>query len=71
MKFTNIYCGQPDSFHDAQVLRKSALYNSANEYREAIFPDRTFIIGDSAYPLLQWLVPPFRNNGHLTPEQTE
>ncbi|XP_025153202.1 protein ALP1-like [Harpegnathos saltator] len=71
MKFTNIYCGQPGSLHDARVLRKSALYNSVNEHREVIFPDEKFIIEDSAYPSLQWLVPPFRDNGHLTPLQTE
>ncbi|XP_025161905.1 protein ALP1-like [Harpegnathos saltator] len=53
MKFTNIYCGQPGSLHDARVLRKSALYNSVNEHREVIFPDEKFIIGDSAYPSLQ------------------
>ncbi|XP_018367010.1 PREDICTED: putative nuclease HARBI1 [Trachymyrmex cornetzi] len=70
MKFTNIYCGQPGSLHDARVLRKSPLYNSANEDREVIFPNGKFIIGDSAYPL-QWLVPPFRDNGHLTPLETE
>ncbi|XP_019699512.2 protein ALP1-like [Harpegnathos saltator] len=71
MKFTNIYCGQPGSLHDARVLRKSVLYNSVNEHREVIFPDEKFIIGDSAYPSLQWLVPPFRDNGHLTLLQTE
>lgn len=71
MNFTNIYCGQPGSLHDARVLRKSALYNSANEHREIFFPNGKFIIGDSAYPSLQWLVPPFRDNGHLTPFQTD
>ncbi|XP_011883584.1 PREDICTED: putative nuclease HARBI1 [Vollenhovia emeryi] len=71
MKFTNIYCGQPGSLHDARVLRKSELYKSANEHREAVFSNRKFILGDSAYPSLQWLVPPFRDNGHLTPQQAE
>lgn len=66
MKFTNIFCGQPGSLHDARVLRKSVLYNSANEHREVIFPNERFIIGDSAYPSIQWLVPPFRDNSHLT-----
>jgi len=34
---------------------------------ENIFPDETSIIRDLAYyPLLPWLVPPFRDNGHLT-----
>jgi len=38
---------------------------------ENIFPNETCIIGDSAYPLLPWLVPPFRDNGHLTAQQSE
>lgn len=52
-------------------LRRSSLYNATNENRETLFPQNTFIIGDSAYPSLAWLVPPFRDNGHLTPQQTE
>lgn len=26
MRFTNIYCGEPGSLHDARVLRRSSLY---------------------------------------------
>ena len=33
-----------------------------------IFP---LIIGDSAYPLLKWLVQPYPNRGHLTPDERE
>ncbi|XP_011859149.1 PREDICTED: putative nuclease HARBI1 [Vollenhovia emeryi] len=71
MKFTNIYCGEPGSLHDARVLRRSLLYDTAQNDTENIFPNETCIIGDSAYPLLPWLVPPFRDNGHLTAQQTE
>lgn len=71
MKFTNIYCGEPGSLHDARVLRRSSLYSIASREQENVFPNNTFILGDSAYPSLSWLVPPFRDNGHLTPQQRE
>lgn len=71
MKFTNIYCGEPGSLHDARVLRRSLLYATAENEMENIFPNETYIIGDSAYPSLPWLVPPFRDNGHLTVQQSE
>lgn len=66
MRFINVYCGEPGSLHDARVLRRSSLYNTANESKEMLFPQNTFIIGDSAYPSLSGLVLPFRDNGHLT-----
>ncbi|XP_032690730.1 protein ALP1-like [Odontomachus brunneus] len=71
MKFTNIYCGEPGSLHDVRVLRRSLLYITAQDNIKNIFPNGTCIIGDSAYPLLPWLVPPFRNNGNLTIQQSE
>ncbi|XP_039313249.1 putative nuclease HARBI1 [Solenopsis invicta] len=71
MKFTNIYYGEPGSLHDARVLRRSPLYQTAVHNKETLFPENTFILGDSAYASLSWLVPPFRDNGHLTPQQKE
>lgn len=71
MRFTNIYCGEPGSLHDARVFRRSPLFQAANANTRTLFPNTTFLLGDSAYPSLSWLVPPFRNNGHLTPHQVE
>jgi len=71
MIFTNVYCGEPGSLHDARVLRRSNLYQESQNNKEQLFPNTTFILGDSAYPSLPWLVPPFRNNGHLTAQQLE
>ncbi|XP_039305489.1 putative nuclease HARBI1 [Solenopsis invicta] len=70
-RFTNVYCGEPGSLHDARVLRRSPLHSIASREQERVFPNNTFILGDSAYPSLPWLVPPFRDNGHLTPQQRE
>jgi len=39
--------------------------------QELLFSDKTFLLGESAYPSLPWLVPPFQDNGHLTPQQVE
>ena len=44
----------PGSVHDARILRESALYRELPSNR----PDG-IILGDSAYPLLPWLMTPF------------
>lgn len=50
MRFTNIYCGEPGFLHDSRVLRRSPLYETASLNPAELFPDETFLLGDSAYP---------------------
>jgi len=71
MRITNIHCGEPGSLHDARIFRRSELYHVANGDNGVLFPGDTFLLGDSAYPSLPWLVPPFRDNGYLTPQQRQ
>ncbi|XP_036139699.1 protein ANTAGONIST OF LIKE HETEROCHROMATIN PROTEIN 1-like [Monomorium pharaonis] len=71
MRITNIYCGEPGSLHDSRVLRRSPLYEAASVNQAMLFPNQTFILGDSAYPSLPWLVSPYKDNGHLSPQQVE
>lgn len=71
LRITNIHCGEPGSLHDARIFRRSELYYAANADNGVLFPGNTFLLGDSAYPSLPWLVPPFKDNGHLTPQQRE
>lgn len=71
MRITNIHCGEPGFLHDARIFRRSELYHAANADNGVLFPDNIFLLGDLAYPSLSWLVPPFRDNGHLTPQQRE
>uniref|UniRef100_A0A8C4S229 Putative nuclease HARBI1 n=1 Tax=Erpetoichthys calabaricus TaxID=27687 RepID=A0A8C4S229_ERPCA len=52
----------PGSVHDARILRESALYRKLQSNRP-----NGIILGDSAYPLLPWLMTPFPVAN--TPEQ--
>lgn len=75
--FTDINVGWPGSVHDARVLANSSLFEKAEE--GLIFGGQereiegcnvpVFLIGDSAYPLLKWLLKPFPDNEHLTDER--
>jgi hypothetical protein len=55
----------PGSVHDGRVLRTSDMYPIG---QELCGPDH-HIIGDSAYPIKNWLITPYKNNGHLQPFQ--
>ncbi|KAI4455228.1 hypothetical protein MML48_1g01257 [Holotrichia oblita] len=66
-RFIDISVGHPGSLHDARVLRKSKLFLTIEEHD--ICYSNYFLLGDSAYPSLQWLVPPFRDTGLLTNEE--
>lgn len=68
-RFIDIRCGEPGSFHYSRILRRSALFTNATENVNRGFPNNTFIIGDSAYPLKDWLVTPFKDNGSLNSNQ--
>ncbi|XP_008189991.1 putative nuclease HARBI1 [Acyrthosiphon pisum] len=68
-KFINIFCGWPGSSHDARVLRRSIIGNRLLNNPWEILPRESFILGDSAYPLTEAIMTPYKNNGHLTPAQ--
>lgn len=60
--FMDCYAGWPGSVHDARVFRNSPLFS----YGPSCCSARRFIIGDAAYPLLSWLIVPYRDNGRLS-----
>ena len=66
MVFTDVVAGWPGSVHDSRVLRNSAVSNTAANK----FPGNTHLLGDGGYPLQTWLITPYRDNGHLTAEET-
>ena len=75
--FTDLNVGWPGSVHDARVLSNSELYRKCinHEYLQgdglqinnSTIP--LFLIGDSAYPLLSWLIKPFPTTSLITEEQ--
>ena len=77
LKFIHATVGYPGSIHNARVLRLSGLYELAENEQILSGPTctingtelRPVLAGDSAYPLMNWLVKPYPDRGHLTPEQ--
>lgn len=61
-RFLDVFIGFPGSAHDARVLRESPFFAQA--------PGKCgdgYILGDSAYPLLPWLLTPYRESGDRFP----
>ena len=65
--FTDLCIGWPGSVHDARVLANSGIYKKYYN-KEILQGDElcvdgceipVFLVGDSAYPLLPWLIKPF------------
>ncbi|XP_034019547.1 protein ANTAGONIST OF LIKE HETEROCHROMATIN PROTEIN 1-like [Thalassophryne amazonica] len=75
--FWNVFTGLPGSLHDAKVLRLSTHWELATEGNRFRSHTRNiggvtsgyYILGDSAYPLQNWLLKPFHDTGWLTGEQ--
>ncbi|XP_031348431.1 putative nuclease HARBI1 [Photinus pyralis] len=67
--FMDIYVGMPGRVHDAHVLRTSPVYGHLVNNNNTIMPHNCHILGDSAYPLMENLLTPFRDNGHLNEDQ--
>ncbi|XP_026830950.1 protein ALP1-like [Ooceraea biroi] len=73
-KFRNIFCGEPGACHDAAVFKKSNLYKNHDSlipYQTKVVLNRPIpylIMGDSAYPLLDWLIKGYTKSTQLTPQ---
>ena len=69
--------GWPGSVHDARVLANSSIYAKCENNKGFDQVRRSFdgvemtpfFIGDAAYPLLPWLIKPFRETSQLSDEE--
>jgi len=57
--------GNVGSVHDSRVFRTSSL-QQVLESVDGRLPAQYHLLGDSAYPLRDYLLVPFRDNGHLS-----
>ncbi|KAK3911312.1 Protein ANTAGONIST OF LIKE HETEROCHROMATIN PROTEIN 1 [Frankliniella fusca] len=64
----DLYVGEVGSMHDQRVFRRSPLYQKLVRREGLLQPDE-HIIGDSAYQIMDSVLPPFRNVGNLTAAQ--
>lgn len=65
LRFIDCFIGYPGSVSDTRIFRNSDLYINSNANRGLYFPNNTFIIGDKAYPLLDWCIPPYLERGNM------
>jgi hypothetical protein len=74
-RFIDLFLGMPGSTNDSWVLRRSSLYHRAQQ--NMLF-DRvhvmegfsSYLLGDSGYPVLPWLMTPHKNVRNLTVTKT-
>ncbi|XP_066934341.1 uncharacterized protein [Clytia hemisphaerica] len=77
LEFLSVATGYPGSLHDARVLRNTLIFRRCENGEYLTAPQdiveqvviRPLIIGDSAYPLSDWLIKPYRHAGNLTQSQ--
>lgn len=70
LRFTDAFIGFPGSVSDTRIFRNSDIYNLITNNTPQYFPNEEFILGDKAYPVLSWCIPPYINRGQLTAAQT-
>lgn len=60
-EFIDIFAGTTGRGHDAGVFRMSPLYNLLTDEAPPLLISE-HLLGDAAYPLLPFLLKPYRNN---------
>lgn len=68
-EFIDVFAGIAGRVHDARVFRQSPLFILLTGNNPPI-DESQHLLGDNAYPLLPFLMKPYRDNGHLTLEKT-
>ena len=75
--FRHVTAGYPGSVHDSRILSFSRVKDLADNREILTTPVKTMqaedarpmLVGDSAYPLSNWLIKPFPARGNLLPHE--
>jgi DDE superfamily endonuclease len=68
MRYIDCFIGYPSGVHDNRIFKNSPFYQETME-NPGRFSPREKILGDKAYPLESWCIPPFVDRGRLTDSQ--
>ncbi|KAJ8914151.1 hypothetical protein NQ315_016229 [Exocentrus adspersus] len=69
LAFTDCFVGYPSSVSDVRVFSNSDIYTEFVNNNGNYFEVDEHIIGDKAYPLHNWCIPPFIDRGRLRERQ--
>ncbi|XP_066589982.1 putative nuclease HARBI1 [Prorops nasuta] len=65
LRFIHVFAGICGSVYDARVWRISDIKQLIDHDENRYFQNQYHLLGDSAYPLSNFLLTPYRDNGHL------
>lgn len=65
LNFIDAFIGYPGSVSDRRIFTQSNIYKNIEMNPEHYFDNESFILGDKAYPLKTWCIPPFIENRNL------
>jgi hypothetical protein len=65
--YMDVFIGWPGRSHDARTFLNSPIFKKLSD--ENILREGFCILGDSAYPLKEWLLTPYKDSGALTLEK--
>lgn len=64
-RFIDVFTGVPGKIHDSRIFKLSDI----SERLPTICGSHYHLLGDSAYPLREYLLTPYKNYGNITPEE--
>ncbi|XP_058444383.1 putative nuclease HARBI1 [Malaya genurostris] len=61
-KFLDVFIGPPSKVHDSRIFSMSSISRKLPD----ICGQKYHLLGDAAYPIREYLLTPYRDNGHMT-----